>query len=269
MLILLDVLCLCVSLFQMFVSRWFLLLCGIIALPEHLKDFLEENGFGHALTKFVEQEVEIHQISELSNSDLQLLGIGTIGGRLRIRAAARTWTLPDSQGRASVVEVRGDGAYEAHVEQVGDGHGNAQDGLGEEEYGVEQGGVANGLGEEGYGVEQEGGANGQEQRVGGEELEVEPAHDLHLVVTKSATGKIFHSFLHGYYKFKRKVTKPNGAAYFSCTAPGCKAGMRADYSSKQNQDLEQPIPDLSSLSAVEAHVLPDGTPHPIQVIGYY
>ena len=234
----------------MFISRWFLLLCGIIALPEHLKYFLEENGFGHALTKFVEQEVEIHQISELSNSDLQLLGIGTIGGRLRLRAAARAWTPPDSQGRASVVEVRGDGAYEAHEEQVGDG----QDGLGEEEYGVEQ----------------EGGADGQEQRVGGEELEVEPAqHDLHLVVTKSATGKIFHSFLHGYYKFKRKATKPNGAAYFSCTAPGCKAGMRADYSSRQNQDLEEPIPDLSSLSAVEAHVLPDGTPHPIQVIGYY
>ena len=54
-------------------NRWcqnsVLVLCGIIALLEHLKDFLEENGFGHALTKFVEQEVEILKICELSNGD--------------------------------------------------------------------------------------------------------------------------------------------------------------------------------------------------------
>ena len=53
---------------------------------------------------------------------MQLLGIGTIGGRLRLRVAASKWTPPDRQGRANVVEVRGDGIYEAHVEQVGDGH---------------------------------------------------------------------------------------------------------------------------------------------------
>ena len=71
-----------------------------------------------------------------------------------------------------------------------------------------------------------------------------------------------HFFLAGFFKFKRKKVYKNGNAQFYCAVEGCKANMNAEYSSKENQNFEEPIPDLSSLTPPHGHV---GSHHPMQV----
>jgi hypothetical protein len=41
--------------------------------------------------------------------------------------------------------------------------------------------------------------------------------------------------------------------------------MAASYSSYAAKNDEEPTPDLSSIPAASAHIMPDGTTHPVQV----
>ena len=79
---------------------------------------------------------------------------------------------------------------------------------------------------------------------------------VEFVTTKSLTGRIFHFFISENYKFAKQLVKPNGKGYFVCSYPGCKAGLRATYMPAQ----EEPEPFY-----IEAHRLPSGILHPIQV----
>ena len=118
-------------------------------------------------------------------------------------------------------------------------------------------------------VETEGGGDdaGEEEagQAAGEAAEVEEEYELLFVEKKSSTGKTFHSFLHGFHKFKRKAVKEKGRAYFSCTAPGCTALMKAEYLSKATMNEEEPVPDLMSVPPPQAHTLRDGSIHPPMV----
>ena len=81
------------------------------------------------------------------------------------------------------------------------------------------------------------------------------------------TGKVWHTFFFQYYKLCRRKVKPNGRAYFDCSFPGCRAGLKADYTDKESSNSEEPVPDLATLDPPEAHVGRDGLQHPVQVGG--
>ena len=48
-------------------------------------------GLASHIDKFVEEEVEVRHIPQLSDGDLRSLGFLTIGSRQRIRSAATAW----------------------------------------------------------------------------------------------------------------------------------------------------------------------------------
>ena len=53
--------------------------------------FLATAGFINLADNFRNEEIEICMVEEFSNDDFRDLGVNTIGGRARLRAAAREW----------------------------------------------------------------------------------------------------------------------------------------------------------------------------------
>ena len=82
---------------------------------------------------------------------------------------------------------------------------------------------------------------------------------VEFVTTKSLTGRIFNFFISENYKFAKRLVKPNGKGYFVCSYPGCKTGLRATYTPGQED------PEPFYMDPPDAHRLPDGILHPIQV----
>ena len=56
-----------------------------------LKIFFVQMG---VRTSFIAEEIEVRQITQLSDQDLISLGVRTIGARLRLRSAAASWEPP-------------------------------------------------------------------------------------------------------------------------------------------------------------------------------
>ena len=65
-----------------------LVISGGGGVNDQLGQFLTDNGLGHLKESFVEQEVEVRQLVEMSDQNLMELGMRTIGARMRIRSAA-------------------------------------------------------------------------------------------------------------------------------------------------------------------------------------
>ena len=65
------------------------------------------------------------------------------------------------------------------------------------------------------------------------------------------------------FKYGRNKVKPLGKSYWRCLAEGCRAGLRADYSSKDNSNIEEPRIDLNSIPPASAHCLRDGALHTV------
>ena len=83
------------------------------------------------------------------------------------------------------------------------------------------------------------------------------------IVTTLARGKICHSLSNNLYRFNRYKVTPTGRAYFSCSVRGCKAVLRAEYTSYEARNLEEPsvqgaTPEFSS------HLMENGRVHPVQ-----
>ena len=148
------------------------------------------------------------------------------------------------------------------VEEGGrDEERGAVEARGEEDGGerVEQ--VEGEAGGEGGGVEVAGGEVGGVEEAGGEGRE-EPI----FYKTISVNGKrVFHYFLDKFYRFDRKKVKPNGRAYFTCSMRPCSAKMCADYQSKDTMEEVDPVPDMDTITPHHLHLMPDGSPHPIEV----
>ena len=72
-------------------TRILLFFLGCNAAANETSRFLIGNGFEHLEPTFVEQEIEVRQISSLPDHLLIDLGVRTIGARLRLRSAARQW----------------------------------------------------------------------------------------------------------------------------------------------------------------------------------
>jgi hypothetical protein len=228
-------------------SRVLWLVVGLLAVvlplpsPGYREEskFLRQAGFEENIERFKEEEVEIQQIARLHDDALKDLGIRTIGARMRIRDAAETW-MDSSQARGPGVE-----GGQGGVEEDGGQQENVQIVVNLEEEAQEE--------EDGEGKEEE-----------GEEEEEE--RQLLFYTSRSANGKkIFHHFLNNFYKFNRRKVKKNGRAYFHCSVEGCKASVKANYTSKATMNDEEPVPDLPTLDRPSAHVFGDGTAHPIQV----
>ena len=88
---------------------------------------------------------------------------------------------------------------------------------------------------------------------------------LFYTTTSVKRDKIFHHFLDKFYRFNRRKVRPKGRAYFHCSVRACSARLCADYSSGANIAEEEPVLDLATLTPHHLHLLPDGSPHPIQV----
>ena len=56
---------------------------------EETSRFLTDNGFGHVSQQFVEEEIEVRQIPSLPDPVLAVLGVRTVGARLRLRSQIR------------------------------------------------------------------------------------------------------------------------------------------------------------------------------------
>ena len=86
---------------------------------------------------------------------------------------------------------------------------------------------------------------------------IDPANEqetsLKFHSTLSTSGKIWHHFQDHLHRYNRRSVFPSGRAYFDCTIKGCKAKVRARYSSKEMFDLEEPVVDKVSLPPLEAH----------------
>ena len=81
---------------------------------------------------------------------------------------------------------------------------------------------------------------------------------------KGEEGRVFHYLTNNCYRYKRRVVHPNGRAYFACSVRGCRAGMKAEYTSKEAANVEEPKAWLPSLPSHSCHVLEYGRRHPLQ-----
>ena len=88
--------------------------------------------------------------------------------------------------------------------------------------------------------------------------------EIKFISTTTGNGKIYHYFINNLYKFYRNKTKPNGRAFFPCTVNGCKAQLRAYYTSYTNRNVEEPSFNKSSVPPSSSHVLKNGRLHPAQ-----
>ena len=206
----------------------------VLALPtpgyKQEKLLLKSVDLDHLAAAFEAEELEIGHISRLDDSSLRSLGVTTMGGRQRLRDAALVWS--------GAEEEEGGGGGE----EDGGGAGAEEEGGGEEE-----------------------GAGAEEDGAGGREEDDAAENQIIFTTNTLKTGRTTHHFLQGFYRFDRKYVKKSGRAYFTCSVRECKARMAANYTLKQTQNTEEPVPDLSTLPASHQHTLPDGTIHPIQV----
>ena len=83
------------SVIIMYHHKLYLLLVILVvschAAFEETSRFLTDNGFGHVSQQFVEEEIEVRQIPSLPDPVLAVLGVRTVGARLRLRSAASQW----------------------------------------------------------------------------------------------------------------------------------------------------------------------------------
>ena len=220
-----------------------------LLVPDHRQEeaFLAGLGLSHMKDVFREQEVRVEMIPHLDNATLSSLGFATIGARFNARASARAFVYVEQEEQGQ--EEQEQEEQEVQRQEVQMQEGRVQE-VQVEEGQVEEGQVEEGQVEEGQ-VEE-----GQEQ---------EEIPTVNFVEIISRQNKVHHYFLAGFFKFKRKKVFKSGKAQFYCAVEGCKANLKAEYSSKDNQNSEEPIPDLSSLTPPHGHVMADGSRHPIQV----
>ena len=69
------------------------------------KEFFDKAGFHSLSNLFEEEEIEIHHILKLDNNTLRLLGVTTIGARMRIRESAEEWMLEHQRAEEVGVPV--------------------------------------------------------------------------------------------------------------------------------------------------------------------
>ena len=86
--------------------------------------------------------------------------------------------------------------------------------------------------------------------------------EMKFISKTSGNGRVFHSFANNLYRFDRYQVTPSGRAYFNCSVQGCKAVLRADYTSNKTRDLEEP--SLHDAPTFSSHVLENGRIHPVQ-----
>ena len=65
--------------------------CCVLLWIFHKNNIFLFQGLASHIDKFVEEEVEVRHIPQLSDVDLRSLGFLTIGSRQRIRSAATSW----------------------------------------------------------------------------------------------------------------------------------------------------------------------------------
>ena len=82
--------------------------------------------------------------------------------------------------------------------------------------------------------------------------------------SKEEEGRVFHHLTNNCYHYDRRKTYPGGRAYFACSVRGCRAGVKADYTSKETANEEEPKVYLPSLPTHSCHVMEDGRQHPVQ-----
>ena len=59
---------------------------------ENVVKFLRDRGVENLTDRFIAEEIQIQQIPKITDEDLKILGVETIGGRMRIREAAAAWS---------------------------------------------------------------------------------------------------------------------------------------------------------------------------------
>ena len=161
-------------------------------------------------------------VEGLTNEDFRELGVNTIGGRARLRAAARDWRQLQGTREGQELDAREGQDTENVVQEAGlEVSPLVQDA------GLEVGPVVQEAGQEVI----------QEERQGQEEdAHREEDNGLTFVETITMTGKIWHNFFFQNYKLCCQKVKPNGRAYFECSFPGCTAGLKADYTDKESSN---------------------------------
>ena len=68
--------------------------CDGVGRDEEMANFLKDQGLEHLTQTFVSEEIEVRQVSRLTDQNLMDLGVRTMGARLRLRSAATTWVSP-------------------------------------------------------------------------------------------------------------------------------------------------------------------------------
>ena len=88
--------------------------------------------------------------------------------------------------------------------------------------------------------------------------------EMKFISTTSGNGKIYHHFSNNLYKFDRQKVSIKGRASFTCSVRGCKAYLKANYTSKETTDQEEPLIDKSTVLLFSSHILENGRVHPVQ-----
>ena len=88
--------------------------------------------------------------------------------------------------------------------------------------------------------------------------------EMKFISTTSGNGKIYHHFSNNLYKFDRVKVSLKGRGYFTCSVQRCKAYLKADYTSKEAVDQEEPLIDQSTVPPFSSHILENGRVHPVQ-----
>ena len=89
---------------------------------------MESVGRGDFIAMFESEEIEIHHIPKLDDTTLRELGVNTIGGRMRLRDAARNYQGAGQEGDQGAGAGQEGGQAAGAGQEGGRGAGAGQEG---------------------------------------------------------------------------------------------------------------------------------------------
>ena len=200
----------------------------------HLLHTLQLDEYMELMT---EEEVDLPVLAQMTEEQLQQLGVRRMGQRMRLLAAARNaFSNEEEDDRGDSVDIS-----QPETENDNENHDLPE----ANENAINQGATEDIIHSQ------------QQQTTTTTEVTESEEVQFQLIAKTTTTGKKLHIFKVGNYKYLGRGIKENGLSFFYCNHPGCTSFFRVRYFNLLNP-LEE-YPEIESQPG--PHILKDGSHH--------
>ena len=200
----------------------------------HLLHILQLDEYMELMT---EEEVDLPVLAQMTEEQLQRLGVRRMGQRMRLLAAARNaFSNEEEDDRGDSVDIS-----QPETENDNENHDLPE----ANENAINQGATEDIIHSQ------------QQQTTTTTEVTESEEVQFQLIAKTTTTGKKSHIFKVGNYKYLGRGIKKNGLSFFYCNHPGCTSFFRVRYFNLLNP-LEE-YPEIESEPG--PHILKDGSHH--------